>query len=185
VAPAEELDRIAGEARRYADADEELVGILPAEPAAGELVFLCAYERRGAEGRAWLALDPDGEPVAERGVVREAVSIAALCELADDSAGGGGLEELRAQLVTLRLTENPPGIEEAEDAALALERVLGGPGRIASPAYLDRVGSATLRLEQALGGEGGSPFAAALRAGTDAVQALTAEVEATYKRELR
>ena len=69
-----------------------------------------------------------------------AVSIAALCELAEEAAGGGKLEELRAQLLSLRLTEHPEGIEEAEEAALELERTIGAPPRLATPAYLDAVG---------------------------------------------
>ena len=47
--------------------------------------------------------------------VKDAVSIAALCEIAEESAVGGDLDELLSQLVALRLTENPEGIDEAED----------------------------------------------------------------------
>ena len=47
---------------------------------------------------------------------------------------------LRSQLAQVRMVEQPPGIEEAEEAALALERVIGAPPRVASPAYLDAVG---------------------------------------------
>ena len=86
--------------------------------------------------------------------VRETASIVALCELAEETAGGGQLEELRQQLVQLRLTESPEGIEDAEAAALALERVIGAPPRVASPAFLDAVGQATRELEQALGAAG-------------------------------
>src|SRR3712207_7331385 len=45
--------------------------------------------------------------------------------LAVESAGGGDLTELRTQLVSLRLREAPPGIAEAEEAALTLERTIG------------------------------------------------------------
>jgi hypothetical protein len=145
-------------------------------------VYLCAFE--GEDGRSWLALDGAGRPVANRTVLREAVSIAALCELATETAGGGELEELRSQLVALRLTENPPGIDEAEEAALALEGIVGVPPRLASPAFLDEVGAATRRLELALGPDGASPFAQAMQQGAQAVQALTAEVESNYKARL-
>ena len=49
------------------------------------------------------------------------------------------------------MVEQAPGIEEAESAALALERAVGAPPRVATPAYLDEVGAATLALERALG----------------------------------
>lgn len=179
---AEEVDRIAAIATGYAAEEEQLAGVLPAEPEPGGRIYLCAFER--GEQRSWLALDGDGAPVASRARVREAVSITALCELADESAGGGDLSELRSQLVALRVTENPPGIDEAEEAALALEKVVGSPPRLATPAYLDAVGAATARLERALGDSAASPFAAAMQQGFATVEELAREVEAGYKRPL-
>lgn len=179
---AEELDRIAAVAARFADDGEALTGVLPTEPRPGTRVFLCAFER--AESRSWLALDAAGEPIEDRSTVREAVSIAVLCEVAEETAGGGDLSELRAQLVALRVTESPPGLDEAEEAALALEAVVGAPPRLACPEHLDAVGAATRRLERALG-EGASPFAEAMRDGFVLVDALSAEVEQAYKRPLR
>ena len=79
------------------------------------------------------------------------MSIIALSELAEENAGGGDLQELSEQLVAIRLTENPEGIEEAEEAALELERAIGTPPRLAEPGFLDRVGAAARRLEAALG----------------------------------
>jgi hypothetical protein len=113
--------------------------------------------------------------------VRRTVSIVAMCELAEESAGGGELGELRERLVALRLTESPPGIEEAEDAALALEQAIGAPPRLAEPAYLDRVGAATRRLEEALGPSSGSPFAEAMKSGLGTVEELAHDVESNYK----
>jgi hypothetical protein len=176
---ADEVDRIAALAAGFADDGERLAGVLPAEPEPGARIYLCAFER--GEERAWLALDGEGAPVESRTRVREAVSIAALCELADETAGGGDLSELRSQLVALRLTENPPGIDEAEAAALALEQVVGTPPRLATPAYLDAVGAATVRLERALGDSTASPFAAAMQQGFATVEELTREVESSYK----
>ena len=129
--------------------------MIPAEPAGGARVYLCAFGE--GESRSWLALGGDGGPLRERRLLRDAVSIAAMCELAEETAGGGDLRELRAQLATLKATENPEGIDEAEDAAAALEATFGDGLRVASPAYLDEIGGATRRLEQALGEVGSIP----------------------------
>ncbi len=159
-----------------------MTGVLAAEPAVGERLYLCAYGTPGGS-RTWLAFDASGEPVDNRARVRDAVSITALCEVAEETAGGGDLADLRSQLVALRLTENPPGIDEAEEAALALEATITVPPRIASPAYLDAVGSAARRLEQALGDDG-SPFANVMQTAIGSVELLTREVESAYKRAL-
>lgn len=173
-----EIAAAAARARLHADTGEELVGVIPAEPDGNVRVYLCAY---GAEeSRRWLALDVSGTPIADRRTVRDAVAIAAMCELAEESAGGGDIGELRARLVELRLTENPDGIEEAEVAAAALQEALAPPPRVASVAYLDAIGLAAARLEQALGG-GESPFAEAMKVGVGAAEDLAAEVERTYK----
>jgi hypothetical protein len=182
VALAEELDEIARVAAAYADDGERVSGILPAEPEPGERIYVCAFERD--EGRTWLAFDGEGAPVATRNRVRAAVSIIALCELADESAGGGDLSELRSQLVALKVTENPEGIEEAEEAALALEAAVGSPPRLATPEHLDAVGAATLRLEQALGDPTSSPFALAMQQGRTVVDELARDVEGNYKQPL-
>ena len=157
-----------------------MAGVIATEPEPGERRYLCAY-RRGEE-RSWLVLEGSGEPEKDRAVVRRAASIAGLCELAEESAGGGELDALRERLVALRLTESPLGIEEAEEAALALQQTIGAPPRVAEPAYLDRVGAATRRLEQALGDAGGSPFAEAMKAGMDSVDEFVRDVERHYKR---
>jgi hypothetical protein len=158
---------------------EEVVGVVPSEPASGRRIYLCAFRMREEEG--WLALDAEGRPVGERGLVRDAVSIAALCELAEESAGGGDLAELRARLVEIREEANPDGIEEAEEAAAALAETLRGPPRVASPAYLDAIGAAADRLERALGDPGASPFVTAMQAGLGAAEELAERVERGYK----
>jgi hypothetical protein len=162
----------------YVAAGEELVGVVPAEPAANR-IYLCAYQRDGVE--SWLALDGEGAPVAERAVVRDAVSIAALCELAEESAGGGNLAQLRASLAELRETEAPEGIEAAEDAARELEETILPPPRLATIEYLDSIGRAAGKLEEALGESGSSPFAAAMKNGLAAAEELAARVEGSYK----
>jgi hypothetical protein len=174
---AEELERIV--VRAGADA------VLAAEPHAGERIYVCAFEE-GDGGRTWLAFDGDGEPVAERQRLRDAVSILALCELAEETAAGGDLDELRSQLAALRVTENPAGIEEAEESVLELQRVLGAPPMLATPARLDQIGAATRTLEVALGGvTQGSPFAAAMKGASEVVDALFADVAGSYRIPLR
>jgi hypothetical protein len=174
----EDVGRIATAAAAFAEPGKELAGVLVTETL-GRRVYLCAFD--SAERRVWLALDADGEPLTERRLVREAASLAALCEVAEESAGGGHLEELRARLAELRETDNPAGIEEAESAAASLAETLEADPRVASGAYLDAIGSASRRLEQALGESGASPFAAAMQAALGSVEELTEDVERNYK----
>jgi hypothetical protein len=170
----------ADRAGAHAGDGERVDALLAAEPSPGRRFYLCAYD---GIPRSWIVLDADGEPVADRSLVRDVVSIAALCEVAEEAAGGGDLQELRARLFSLRLTENPVGIDDAEEAALALERTVGSPPRLATPMYLDEIGAAARRLERTLG-EAESPFGRAMASALSAVESLTAEVEARYKREL-
>jgi hypothetical protein len=177
-----ELERIAAAAAEHAAPGEELAAVLPAD-SGGARVYLCAF-RSGGDDTSWLLLDAGGAPVLDRTAVREAASLIALCEVAVDSAGGGELDELRSQLVGLRLTENPEGIDEAITAVDELERTLGSPPYVASTDFLERVGVAVRGLEAALGSSPGSPFAAAMKAGTGAIEEFTDDVAANYKRPL-
>ena len=169
-----DLERIAAAAADYGT----VTGVLAAEPTPGRRAYLVAYEDNGARG--WLAFDADGRPVRQRDRVRETASIVVMCELAGEVAGGGSLDDLRASLAQLRVTEAPEGIDEAEEAALALERAVGAPPLVATPAYLDEVGAATRELETALG-ELSSPFASAMRSATGAVDGFLRDVESAYK----
>jgi hypothetical protein len=175
---AEDVARVAGAAVDFATPGEELAGVLVAETL-GRRVYLCAFS--SAEGRTWLALGDDAQPLTDGPLVREAASLAALCEVAEGSAGGGHLHELRARLSELRATDNPVGIEAAEAAAESLAGTLQSEPRVASGAYLDAIGSASRRLEQALGESGVSPFATAMQAAAGAVEELAADVERNHK----
>ena len=174
----EDVGRIASAAAAFAEPGEDLAGVLVSETL-GRRVYLCAFQ--SGEKRAWLALGADAEPLTEGRLVREAASLAALCEVAEESAGGGHLTELRARLAELRETDNPVGIEEAEAAAAALADTLQPEPRVASGAYLDALGSAARRLEQALGESGASPFVAAMQAALGAVEELAADIDGNYK----
>jgi len=85
VALEQDLRRIAERAAVYAEEGEDVAGIVPAEPASGFRLYVCAYGSENATG--WLVLDATGVPVADRELVRDAVSIAALCEVAEEAAG--------------------------------------------------------------------------------------------------
>jgi hypothetical protein len=168
----EDLDRIAAAAAAHG----EVTGVLAAEPAVARRFYLVAL---GDDARRWAVLDDTAALVQRRDDVRDVASIVAMCELAEELAGGGDLEQLRMQLAQVRMVEQPPGIEAAEEAALALERVIGAPPRVATPAFLDEVGAATVALERALG-ELSSPFSDAIRGAARVVEEFVKEVERDY-----
>jgi hypothetical protein len=178
----EELEQIAARAAGHANG-AEVAGVIPADASAGR-VYLVAF-RDGDEATGWLVLDTAGAPLTDRATVRDTASLVALCEVAEDNAGGGELDDLRSRLVGLRLTENPPGLENAIAAVDELEQTIGTPPRVASTEHLERVGAAVRKLEDALGSGPGSPFAAAMKSSTDAVQQFAGDVEANYMRQLR
>jgi hypothetical protein len=85
VALSEDVSRIAGAAAQHRTPGQQVAAVLTVETAAGERVYLAAFE--GADGQQqWLAFDHDGVPVTNRELVREAASIAALVEVAEDAA---------------------------------------------------------------------------------------------------
>jgi hypothetical protein len=175
----DELERAAEHALAASEAGATVSGVLATEAQPGSRVFVCSVD--GADGtRGWLAVRGDGQVVTNRPDLRAAVSIAALCEIAAESAGGGDLDGLIASLAELRQREAPEGIEDAEAAAEALREVIGEPPQLSTPARLDAIGAATRHLEQELDPGGASPFAAALKAAQGAVQELQREVEAGY-----
>jgi hypothetical protein len=80
-----DLRRIAEAAARHASDGEDVAGIVPTEPASGIRLYVCAYGSEDAT--SWLVLDATGVVVGDRELVRDAVSIAALCEVAEEAAG--------------------------------------------------------------------------------------------------
>jgi hypothetical protein len=85
VSLSEDVGRIAEAAARYAAPGEELAAVLPVEPASGERVYLCAFAQPDGT-QSWLALDDRGSPLTNRTLIRDAASIAALVEIAEESA---------------------------------------------------------------------------------------------------
>jgi hypothetical protein len=179
----EALDRAAQHAAAAAEQGSEVSGVLATEADPGRRVYVCSIDDADRR-RAWLAVRGDGSVVTSRAELRAAVSIAALCEVAADTAGGGDLDGLIASLAELREREAPEGIDEAEAAAQELRDVIGQPPQLSTPGRLDEIGAATRRLEQELEPGGPSPFAGALKAAQGAVSELQREVEAGYLVEL-
>jgi hypothetical protein len=122
----EELEAIAATARTHAEDGEELAAVIPAEPAVGVRVYLCAFAAGGE--RSWLALRADGQAVGDRSLLRDAVSIAALCELADELSGAPGDVEPRvaspAYLDALAATSTPGLAEAMKEGAVAVEGLM-------------------------------------------------------------
>jgi hypothetical protein len=174
-----DLERIAATAAGLAD-EAKLTAVLPVEVMPGRRAYLLAF---GADdsNRTWLAVNDAGSALTDRRDVRDVVSIAALCEIAEEAAFPGDLDELRAQLVALRFAESPEGIEEAEAAARELQLTLGAPPTVASPERLDAIGQAARKLELELDPMGSSPFAGAMRSAQVVADELWKEVESTYR----
>jgi hypothetical protein len=174
-----DLERIAETATGLVD-EAKLTAVLPVEVMPGQRAYLLAF---GADdsNRTWLAVNDAGSALTDRRDVRDVVSIAALCEIAEEAAFPGDLDELRAQLVALRFAESPEGIEEAEAAARELQLTLGAPPTVASPERLDAIGQAARKLELELDPMGTSPFAGAMRSAQVVADELWKEVESTYR----
>jgi hypothetical protein len=117
VSLSDQLHQVAAAAIAYAADGEELAAVIPAEPAEGLRVFLCAFT--DGEERSWVALRPDGGAVLDRSLLRDAVSIAALCELAEDCADGLDVVEEPPRVAT------PAYLDAIAAAARQAEQGLG------------------------------------------------------------
>lgn len=113
----QELRRIAEVAVTYCRDGEELAGIIPAEPAVGVRLYVCAY--RDGDETSWLVLTADGSPVEDRSLVRDAVSIAALYELAEEATGAPDEDARVASPALLDSLSGSPNVAEAIKAGTA------------------------------------------------------------------
>ena len=80
----DDLARAAERAGAFAAPGERVQAVLAAEPGTGRRVYVCAFV--GGDARTWLVLDEAGA-VTSRALVRESVSLAALCEIVGDAVG--------------------------------------------------------------------------------------------------
>ena len=122
----EDVGRIAEAAARYVAPGEELAAVLPVEPASGERVYLCAFAQPDGT-QSWLALDDRGSPVTNRSLIRDAASIAALVEIAEESAAvpAGGEPRLAspAYLDSLGAAANGELAGELQSALPAIDEL--------------------------------------------------------------
>jgi hypothetical protein len=146
-----QLEAAFAQASALAGGDERVVAVMPAEPGRGRRVYLIAYE--GGGGLSYLALDGALEPLTDARLVREAVTMLALAERAEEASGATLAEELAGALAGARRELAAAGLDEAAAAARAAEeataevaRVTTGP-RLATPAYLDSVAAAASTLD--------------------------------------
>jgi hypothetical protein len=88
VGVSDDVMRIAAAAATHAAPGQEVTAVLAIESPLGERIYLAAFGD-AAGNHEWLALTDDGAPVTSRERVREAASIAALVEVAEDAAERG------------------------------------------------------------------------------------------------
>lgn len=165
----DELERAHALGANLAAGGEQVAAVMAAETSAGRRTYLIAYDR--SEGFGYVLIDERGDPVRDRRLVRDAVSVIAMAERAEEVAGALGADRLAARFRDVEDRLGPlrrPAAEAAAGVAAAADGVAeaaAGP-RVASPQYLDRIGHAAAELS------------AALDAYTDATEELMAEASA-------
>jgi hypothetical protein len=121
VALSDDVTRIAAAATDFAAPGEALAAVLVSEPRPSERLYLCAFA--STEGtQSWLALDESAAPVTSRQRVRDAASIAALCEVAEESAGIG--EGTEPRIASLSYLDGLGADGQAEALALAVRNAM-------------------------------------------------------------
>jgi hypothetical protein len=151
---AEELEAAHAAASELTGPGERVAAVMASEPGAGVRVYLVAYE--SAEGISYVALDAALRPLSDPRVVREAVTVLALAERAEEASAAtvadelvDALEQARAELDAAGLDEASTSAREAGDAAAAVGEAASGP-RVASPVYLDEMAAAAAALDTPL-----------------------------------
>ena len=117
----EDVSRIATVAATHAEPGQEVTAVLAVESAAGERLYLSAFTD-DAGNQQWLALTDDGAPITSRERVREAASIAAIVEVAEEAAERVSHEPRIASLAYLDSLGGDSGIAAALPAVDELTR---------------------------------------------------------------
>jgi MoxR-like ATPase len=151
-----QLEAARDAASQLAAEGEQVVAVLAAEPGSDALVFVCAYE--GAGELSYLGLDTTHQPVTDLRLVREAVTVVALAERAEEVSTATSGDELRDGFARVAQALRAAGREQeaasAEAVVARLDELAGvveGP-RVASPGYLDRVAASAGNLGAAADG---------------------------------
>jgi hypothetical protein len=181
MASEDQLLAAAAAAKPFAAADEEVVGVVLADPFERGLVFLCALGPAGPDDDpggddvpelGWIAVDGDGLALADARRVQEAAMLVALCETAEEAAlvpDAAEIAEAAERALALTGDERPElraALEQTRAAALAA--AAHGEGlRIARTAYVDELADA----------------ARGLGAGAEALQGRGAELSASLSGE--
>ena len=159
MASEDQLLAAATAAKPFAAADEEVVGVLVADPFDRGLVYLCALGPPAGDELddddvpelGWIALDADGKPLADSRRVQEAAMLAALCETAEEAAlvpDAAEIAEAAERALALAGQERAElrsALEATHEAALAAA-AHGAGLRIARTGYVDELAAAARGL---------------------------------------
>ncbi|MGN6378090.1 MAG: hypothetical protein ACTHNU_04000 [Gaiellales bacterium] len=148
-----DLERAEAAAESHARAGERVAAVMPAEPTPGLRVYLAAFE--SGHDLEYMLLDEDGVPVADLRLVRDAVSVIALSERAEEVSAAVSADVIAGRFDELagRLAKEDAGASQAaRDVAGAAREVasVADGVRLATPAYLDEVGAVAAALGAAL-----------------------------------
>jgi hypothetical protein len=115
-----DLEQAATAAAVFAGPGETVSAVVAAEPAPERRTYLCSFD--GPAGRTWLALDAAGAPVTSRDRVRESISIAAVCEVAEEANGdtGDAVRVASPAYLDRLAAQHGPGVADAFGQAVAV-----------------------------------------------------------------
>ena len=149
----EELETAVTAAGRHARPGEQPAAVMAAEPG-GTRVFVVALAAGDELG--FVAVDGAGMAVADRRLVKDAVSLAALAERAEEVSGATAaddlVEQFRGAVGSLRGAGEGAAAAAAEavaEAGARLGAAAAGP-RAATPVYLDRLAALAGELAAAI-----------------------------------
>ncbi len=150
----QELEQTLAAAGRHARPGEQAVAVMATEPGGAGRVYVVAFAN--GHDLAYVALDEGGAPVTDRRVVKDAVTLAALAERAEEVSGATAADELAERFGEAAAVLRGAGVQEAAAAAEAVTAAAGRLGdaaagpRPATPQYLDRMAALAGQLAGAL-----------------------------------